>query len=110
MVYILYITNSIVVKLSFINLDIHSIPESLSLSLSLFSLVFLCVLSWYKSLNPQQWLPQNATSSYSTSNSILAIANIALPTNISLLLLSNMSLMMTIKLDYGNYIVWKHQI
>ena len=110
MVYILYITNSIVVKLSFINLDIHSIPESLSLSLSLFSLVFLCVLSWYKSLNPQQWLPHNATSSYSTSNSILAIANIALPTNISLLLLSNMSLMMTIKLDYGNYIVWKHQI
>ena len=61
-VYILQLTNSIVIKYSFINLRIFSIPEilslSLSLSLSLFSLVFLCDLSWYQSLNPQQWLPQ----------------------------------------------------
>nr|POF20156.1 hypothetical protein CFP56_65135 [Quercus suber] len=38
----------------------------------------------------------------------MATAN--LPVNTSLLLLSNMSSMMTVKLDYGNYIVWKHQI
>ena len=49
----------------------------------------------------------NATSSSTTSNSTLAIA---IPTNTSLLLLSNMSSMMTVKLDYGNYIAWKHQI
>ena len=30
--------------------------------------------------------------------------------NPSLLLLSNMSSMMTMKLDFTNYIVWKHQI
>ena len=30
--------------------------------------------------------------------------------NPSLLLLSNMSRMMTVKLDFTNYIVWKHQI
>ena len=52
----------------------------------------------------------NATSSTTTSNSTPAIASMALPTNTSLLLLSNMSLMMIVKLDYGNYIVWKHQI
>ena len=34
----------------------------------------------------------------------------SLPVNSSLLLLSNMSSMMTVKLDYGNYVVWKHQI
>ena len=52
----------------------------------------------------------NATSSTTTSNSTPAIASMALPTNTSLLLLSSMSLMMIVKLDYGNYIVWKHQI
>ena len=50
----------------------------------------------------------NATSSSSTSNS--TIASTALPANTLLLLLFNMSSMMTVKLDYGNYIVWKHQI
>ena len=30
--------------------------------------------------------------------------------NPSLLLLSNMTSMMTVKLDYNNYLVWKHQI
>ncbi|XP_023903240.1 uncharacterized protein LOC112015112 [Quercus suber] len=38
------------------------------------------------------------------------MATTNLPVNTSLLLLSNMSSMMTVKLDYGNYIVWKHQI
>ena len=51
-----------------------------------------------------------STSSSSTSSSTLAVTNTTLPTNASLLLLSNMSSMMTVKLDYGNYIVWKHQI
>ena len=50
------------------------------------------------------------TSSSSTYGSTHAVTNTTLPTNTSLLLLSNMSSMMTIKLDYGNYIVWKHQI
>ena len=52
----------------------------------------------------------NATSSFPNSNSTPAMASTALPVNTSLLLLSNMSSMMTVKLDYGNYIVWKHQI
>ena len=50
-----------------------------------------------------------ATSS-STSGSTPAVTNTALPVNTSLLLLSNMSSMMTVKLDYSNYTVWKHQI
>ena len=49
-------------------------------------------------------------SSSSTSGSTLVVTNTTLPTNASLLLLSNMSSMMTVKLDYGNYIVWKNQI
>ena len=51
-----------------------------------------------------------STTSSSTSSSIPAVAGTALTANASLLLLSNMSSMMTVKLDYGNYIVWKHQI
>jgi len=51
-----------------------------------------------------------STSSSSTFGSTPAVTNTTLPTNASLLLLSNMSSMMTVKLDYGNYIVWKHQI
>ena len=51
----------------------------------------------------------SATSS-STSSSIPAVTNTTLPINTSLLLLSNMSSMMTVKLDYSNYTVWKHQI
>ena len=47
---------------------------------------------------------------FSTSGSIPTVTNIALPVNTSLLLLSNMSSMMTVKLDYSNYTVWKHQI
>nr|POE55523.1 hypothetical protein CFP56_65377 [Quercus suber] len=39
-----------------------------------------------------------------------AMVSSGLPVNSSLLLLSNMSSMMTVKLDYGNYVVWKHQI
>ena len=50
-----------------------------------------------------------ATSS-STSGSIPAVTNTALLVNTSLLLLSNMSSMMTVNLDYSNYTVWKRQI
>ena len=45
--------------------------------------------------------------------SSLAPASTTLPSmamNTSLLLLSNMSSMMTVKLDYGNYVIWKYQI
>ena len=51
----------------------------------------------------------SATSS-STSGLIPTVTNTALPISTSLLLLSNMSSMMTVKLDYSNYTVWKHQI
>ena len=51
-----------------------------------------------------------SSSSLSSSSVLLAMATLGLPVNSSLLLLSNMSSMMTVKLDYGNYIVWKHQI
>ena len=50
------------------------------------------------------------SSSSSTSTALPAMATASLLVNSSLLLLSNMSCMMTVKLDYGNYIVWKHQI
>ena len=51
-----------------------------------------------------------STTSSSTFGSTPTVTNTAFPTNTSLLLLSTMSSMMTVKLDYGNYIVWKHQI
>ena len=51
-----------------------------------------------------------STTSSSTFGSTPAVTNTALPANTSLLLLSNMSSMMTVKIDYGNYTVWKHQI
>nr|POE76744.1 hypothetical protein CFP56_50181 [Quercus suber] len=51
-----------------------------------------------------------SSSSSFTSTALPAVATTSLPVNSSQLLLSNMSSMMTVKLDYGNYIVWKHQI
>ena len=53
--------------------------------------------------------PSGSSSSTSASTTP-AMATTNLPVNTALLLLSNMSSMMTVKLDYGNYIVWKHQI
>ena len=50
------------------------------------------------------------SSSSSSSSALPAMATLGLLVNSSLLLLSNMSSMMTVKLDYGNYVVWKHQI
>ena len=55
-------------------------------------------------------MASTSATSCSTSGSIPAITNTALPVNTSLLLLSNMSSMMTVKLNYSNYTVWKHQI
>ena len=52
----------------------------------------------------------NSSSSSSSSSAMPAMTPLGLSVNSSLLLLSNMSSMMTIKLDYGNYVVWKHQI
>ena len=52
----------------------------------------------------------SSSSSSSSSSAVPAMAPSGLPVNSSLLLLSNMSSMMTVKLDYGNYVVWKHQI
>ena len=50
------------------------------------------------------------SSSSTSASTTPGMATVSLPVNTSLLLLSNMSSMMTVKLDYGNYIVWKHQI
>nr|POE66600.1 hypothetical protein CFP56_32808 [Quercus suber] len=51
-----------------------------------------------------------SSSSSSSSSAVPAMASSGLPVNSLLLLLSNMSSMMTVKLDYGNYVEWKHQI
>lgn len=50
------------------------------------------------------------SSSSSTSTTVPTMANSISQINPSLLLLSNMFSMVTVKLDYSNYIVWKHQI
>ena len=52
----------------------------------------------------------NSSSSSSSSSAMPAMTPSGLSVNSLLLLLSNMSSMMTVKLDYGNYVVWKHQI
>ena len=49
-----------------------------------------------------------ASAPSSVSSSVPALPSMAV--NTSLLLLSNMSSVMTVKLDYGNYVIWKHQI
>ena len=54
---------------------------------------------------------QSSSSSSSSSSSVVpAMVSSSLLVNSLLLLLSNMSSMMTVKLDSGNYVVWKHQI
>ena len=52
----------------------------------------------------------NSSSSSSSSSAVPAMTPSGLSVNSSLLVLSNMSSIMTVKLDYGNYVVWKHQI
>ncbi|KAL0008682.1 hypothetical protein SO802_010184 [Lithocarpus litseifolius] len=54
----------------------------------------------------------NTTSatSLSTSTSTVRTAISTHGVNPLLLLLSNMASMMTVKLDYNNYLVWRHQI
>ena len=54
--------------------------------------------------------PSGLSSSAPTSTTLPPMATASIPVNTSLLLLSNMSSMMTVKLDYGNYVIWKHQI
>ena len=52
----------------------------------------------------------NSSSLSSSSSAVPAMTPSGLSVNSSLLLLSNMSSMKTVKLDYGNYVVWKDQI
>ena len=52
----------------------------------------------------------NTTSSTSSSTCIASTAISTHGVNPLLLLLSNMANMMTLKLDYNNYLVWRHQI
>lgn len=62
--------------------------------------------SWYQSL------PLMASAlSYSSSTTPSTTTTTTTPiVNLSLQLLSNMVSMMTVKLDFSNYMVWKHQI
>ena len=54
--------------------------------------------------------PSGLSSSAPASTALPSMAAGSIPVNTSLLLLSKMSSMMTVKLDYGNYVIWKHQI
>ena len=54
--------------------------------------------------------PSGLSSSAPASTTLPSMATGSIPVNTSLLLLSNMSSMMTVKLNYGNYVIWKHQI
>ena len=51
-----------------------------------------------------------ASSSSSTTTRWTSSSSIIHGVNPSLLLLSNMANMVTVKLDYNNYMVWRHQI
>lgn len=81
------------------------------LSLLGFSCI-LAFLSWYQSFASMASAPSSTSASTSSSNLATppTMTNTITHINPSLLLLSNMSSMMTVKLDYSNYIVWKHQI
>ena len=48
----------------------------------------------------------SATSSSTSTHTTISTHGV----NPSMLLLSNMASMMTVKLDYNNYLVWRHQI
>ncbi|KAL0009998.1 hypothetical protein SO802_005106 [Lithocarpus litseifolius] len=52
----------------------------------------------------------SSSTSSSTSTTVPTMVNPIAHINPSLLLLSNMSSMVTVKLDFSNYIVWKHLI
>lgn len=74
-------------------------------NLFLFSLE-LVFLSWYRGL--LQWLPlQNSTASNMISNTSMNATSHGV--NPSLFLFSNMASTMTLKLDYNNYLIQRHQ-
>nr|XP_023877804.1 uncharacterized protein LOC111990246 [Quercus suber] len=52
----------------------------------------------------------STSSSSSTTTGLTTSSSITHGVNPSLLLLSNMASMATVKLDYNNYMVWRHQI
>ena len=54
--------------------------------------------------------PFGLSSLAPASTTLPSMATGSIPVNTSLLLLSNMSSMMIVKLNYGNYVIWKHQI
>ena len=62
---------------------------------------------WYASMASA---PSSLSSLAPASTTLPSMATASISMNTSLLLLSNMSSMMTVKLDYGNYVIWKHQI
>ena len=55
-------------------------------------------------------MASSASSSSSATTGSISSSSITHGVNPSLLLLSNMAGMATVKLDYNNYIVWRHQI
>uniref|UniRef100_A0A7N2LE27 Retrotransposon Copia-like N-terminal domain-containing protein n=1 Tax=Quercus lobata TaxID=97700 RepID=A0A7N2LE27_QUELO len=61
-------------------------------------------------LEPSMVSSASSTSSASSSSTSTHSSISTHGVNPSLLLLSNMASMMTVKLDYNNYLVWRHQI
>ena len=55
-------------------------------------------------------MASSASSSSSATTGSTSSSSITHGVNPSLLLLSNMASMVTVKLDYYNYMVWRHQI
>ena len=74
--------------------------------IEVFSRIFSQFLHGIRALLPWLLNPNSSSTSTTMPTMVNSIAHI----NPLLLLLSNMSSMMIVKLDYSNYIVWKHQI
>ena len=55
-------------------------------------------------------MASSASSSSSATTGSTSSSSVTRGVNPSLLLLSNMASIVTVKLDYNNYMVWRHQI
>ena len=94
---------------------VNSLSLSLSLSVILFSqfLIFTQTLLFIMVSEPTIYANNSSSKVASSAISLSSMAPETVLINLMnrpLLLLSNMSNMMIVKLDNTNYIVWKHQI
>ena len=98
---------AILIRLLEVSLQLFSL---INFSLSLFFFFYILfhgirALASMASVNANSFATSSSTP---TTTPTPTMANSITHINPSLLLLSNMSSMMTIKLDYSNYIVWRH--